>query len=312
MPHLRQDEVPPAGGKPGKGGVFVGHLLSGYSLPMEDLGQSKQTNVEGVGGTWREESKLPVRLQRQLFQGEFQKLAKKCHYRLFSGAGHQNWQTERLLLNFPENLNNMREKKKLPLEKPQSFLLIPPAVDHNKWGLATWRFLSLTVWKHITSQYLIFFAIAILVVSQATEAKKLKQTHIEFYMHDTVGGPNPSAVRVAGRSNFTGSNPIAAMFGSIYMMDNPLTVTHALNSIVMSRAQGIYVPVMEAHSVSLVRIQSQMRLGNAGRWRHGDVRASSRILLSQDIFNEPNGCNYRIQCYLVTLLKLEPLDFYIY
>ncbi|KAL7179179.1 hypothetical protein ACSBR1_042546 [Camellia fascicularis] len=131
----------------------------------------------------------------------------------------------------------MREKKKLPLEKPQSFLLIPPAVDHNKWGLATWRFLSLT-------QYLIFFAIAILVVSQATEAKKLKQTHIEFYMHDTVGGPNPSAVRVAGRSNFTGSNPIAAMFGSIYMMDNPLTVTHALNSIVMSRAQGIYDDLM--------------------------------------------------------------------
>ncbi|GMQ10573.1 hypothetical protein CsSME_00053523 [Camellia sinensis var. sinensis] len=79
-------------------------------------------------------------------------------------------------------------------------------------------------------KHLIFFAIAILVVSQATEAKKLKQTHVEFYMHDTVGGPNPSAVRVAGRSNFTGSNPIAAMFGSIYMMDNPLTVTHALNS----------------------------------------------------------------------------------
>ncbi|CAL5441998.1 unnamed protein product [Camellia sinensis] len=59
-----------------------------------------------------------------------------------------------------------------------------------------------------------------------------------FYMHDTVGGSNLSAVRVAGRSNFTGSNPIAAMFGSIYMMDNPLTVTPALNSTVMGRAQG--------------------------------------------------------------------------
>ncbi|KAI7986014.1 D-aminoacyl-tRNA deacylase [Camellia lanceoleosa] len=36
-----------------KGHVWVGHLLSGYSLPMEDLGQSKQTNVESVGGTWK-------------------------------------------------------------------------------------------------------------------------------------------------------------------------------------------------------------------------------------------------------------------
>ncbi|KAI7986010.1 Dirigent protein 15 [Camellia lanceoleosa] len=92
----------------------------------------------------------------------------------------------------------------------------------------------------LAMKHLIFFAIAILVVCQATEAKKLKQTQVEFYMHDTVGGPNPSAVRVAGRSNFTGSNPIAAMFGSIYMMDNPLTITPALNSTVMGRAQGIY------------------------------------------------------------------------
>ncbi|KAL7179175.1 hypothetical protein ACSBR1_042542 [Camellia fascicularis] len=151
MPHLRQDEVPPAGGKPGwaappnprigpwlwllkaiaeshnltpefevtleathhgpeinsptmKGGVFVGHLLSGYSLPMEDLGQSNRQMWRVLVELGGKQSKLPVRLQRQLFQGEFQKLAKKCHYRLFSGAGHQNWQTERLLLNFPGEL----------------------------------------------------------------------------------------------------------------------------------------------------------------------------------------------------------------
>ncbi|KAI7986009.1 D-aminoacyl-tRNA deacylase [Camellia lanceoleosa] len=44
-----------------KGHVWVGHLLSGYSLPMEDLGQSKQTNVEGVGGTWREAIKVATK-----------------------------------------------------------------------------------------------------------------------------------------------------------------------------------------------------------------------------------------------------------
>ncbi|KAI7986895.1 D-aminoacyl-tRNA deacylase [Camellia lanceoleosa] len=44
-----------------KGHVWVGHLLSGYSLPMEDLRQSKQTNVEGVGGTWREAIKVATK-----------------------------------------------------------------------------------------------------------------------------------------------------------------------------------------------------------------------------------------------------------
>ncbi|XP_028059375.1 dirigent protein 3-like [Camellia sinensis] len=71
-------------------------------------------------------------------------------------------------------------------------------------------------------------------------------------MHDTVGGPNPSAVRVAGWSNFTGSNPIAAMFSSIYMMDNPLIVTPTLNSTVMGRAQGIYGMSSQHDELSLL------------------------------------------------------------
>ncbi|KAJ6947749.1 dirigent protein 23-like [Populus alba x Populus x berolinensis] len=54
-------------------------------------------------------------------------------------------------------------------------------------------------------------------------------------MHDVISGPNPTAVRVAGPPNAT-----AVMFGSIYMMDNPLTVTPDPNSTVVGRAQGIY------------------------------------------------------------------------
>ncbi|GMQ10579.1 hypothetical protein CsSME_00053528 [Camellia sinensis var. sinensis] len=71
-------------------------------------------------------------------------------------------------------------------------------------------------------------------------------------MHDTVGGPNHSAVRVAGRYNFTGSNPIASMFGFIYMMDNLLTATLALNSTVMGRAQEIYGMSSQHDELSLL------------------------------------------------------------
>ncbi|KAL2542837.1 D-aminoacyl-tRNA deacylase [Abeliophyllum distichum] len=42
-----------------KNGVWVGHLLSGYSLPMEDPGQSKgETSAESIRGTWKQSIKV--------------------------------------------------------------------------------------------------------------------------------------------------------------------------------------------------------------------------------------------------------------
>ncbi|XVF49906.1 hypothetical protein PTKIN_Ptkin04bG0053600 [Pterospermum kingtungense] len=49
-----------------------------------------------------------------------------------------------------------------------------------------------------------------------TDALKQKVARIQFYMHDIVGGPHQTTVRVAGCSNFTGGDPIAAMFGGPY------------------------------------------------------------------------------------------------
>ncbi|GKU95103.1 hypothetical protein SLEP1_g8505 [Rubroshorea leprosula] len=93
---------------------------------------------------------------------------------------------------------------------------------------------------------------AFLVVIYTTDASKHKVTRIQFYMHDIVGGPNPTSVRVAGRSNFTGQDPIAASFGSVYVMDNPLTVTPNPNSTVIGRAQGIYAMSSQQNEFSLL------------------------------------------------------------
>ncbi|KAL9149109.1 hypothetical protein ABFS82_12G089200 [Erythranthe guttata] len=42
-----------------KDGIWVGHLLSGYSLPMEDPGQSKgKISFDKIGGTWKEAIKI--------------------------------------------------------------------------------------------------------------------------------------------------------------------------------------------------------------------------------------------------------------
>ncbi|KAE8730899.1 putative ATP-dependent helicase HRQ1-like [Hibiscus syriacus] len=88
------------------------------------------------------------------------------------------------------------------------------------------------------TKFLVIMAFSLSVFN--TAALKQKVTRIQFYMHDIVGGPHPTAVRVAGRSNFTGQDPMEAAFGSISVIDNPLTVAPNINSTSVGRAQGIY------------------------------------------------------------------------
>ncbi|CAK9147910.1 unnamed protein product [Ilex paraguariensis] len=53
-----------------KDGAWVGHLLSGYSLPMEDPSQFKaEANAEGVGGAWREAIKVAFETTKAAFPG---------------------------------------------------------------------------------------------------------------------------------------------------------------------------------------------------------------------------------------------------
>ena len=48
----------------------MGHLLSGYSLPMEDANQSKTGNgAASIGGTWRESIKAAFEATRLGFPG---------------------------------------------------------------------------------------------------------------------------------------------------------------------------------------------------------------------------------------------------
>lgn len=53
-----------------KDGVWVGHLLSGYSLPMEDPSQKKDgSQAKVIGGTWRNSIKAAVTATKLAFPG---------------------------------------------------------------------------------------------------------------------------------------------------------------------------------------------------------------------------------------------------
>uniref|UniRef100_A0A7N0UJK1 D-aminoacyl-tRNA deacylase n=1 Tax=Kalanchoe fedtschenkoi TaxID=63787 RepID=A0A7N0UJK1_KALFE len=51
-------------------GVWVGHLLSGYSLPMEDPNQSKDgSDTKVIGGTWKQSITAALEATRSAFPG---------------------------------------------------------------------------------------------------------------------------------------------------------------------------------------------------------------------------------------------------
>lgn len=66
---------------------------------------------------------------------------------------------------------------------------------------------------------------------------KERQSHYRFYWHDIVSGPNPTAIPVAAAA---GANKSSTYFGTLIMIDDPLTTGPDMKSTLVGRAQGLY------------------------------------------------------------------------
>ncbi|CAN1133720.1 Dirigent protein 20 [Linum perenne] len=75
-------------------------------------------------------------------------------------------------------------------------------------------------------------------LSHSTKPTREKLTHLKFYFHDIVSGPNPTALPVV-RSESTNA-------WLVVMMDDPLTVGPNLTSKLVGRAQGIYASASQS------------------------------------------------------------------
>ncbi|CAN1133717.1 Dirigent protein 20 [Linum perenne] len=84
-------------------------------------------------------------------------------------------------------------------------------------------------------------------LSHSTKPTREKLTHLKFYFHDIVSGPNPTALPVV-RSESTNASSSASRsaFGLVVMMDDPLTVGPNLTSKLVGRAQGIYASASQS------------------------------------------------------------------
>lgn len=78
---------------------------------------------------------------------------------------------------------------------------------------------------------------------KALGLEKEKLSHLRFYFHDVLGGPNPTAVRVAEAPT---TNSSVTAFGAVEIMDDALTVAPDLSSKIVGRAQGIYASASQS------------------------------------------------------------------
>ncbi|CAD5185001.1 unnamed protein product [Musa acuminata subsp. malaccensis] len=103
-----------------------------------------------------------------------------------------------------------------------------------------------------TTVFFFFFAVVFAIASAAEEphgflqSEKLvkkpvreKLSHLRFYWHDVVSGPDPTAVPVA-RAAASSTNASASGFGTVVVIDDPMTVGPEMSSRLVGRAQGFY------------------------------------------------------------------------
>ncbi|CAN1144347.1 Dirigent protein 21 [Linum perenne] len=75
--------------------------------------------------------------------------------------------------------------------------------------------------------------------------KKEKLSHLRFFFHDIVSGPNPTAVQIAQAHS---TNLSSTGFGMTAMIDDPLTAGPKPSSRIVGRAQGIYASASQSES----------------------------------------------------------------
>ncbi|KAK4749254.1 hypothetical protein SAY87_026703 [Trapa incisa] len=80
--------------------------------------------------------------------------------------------------------------------------------------------------------------------------RREKLTHLHFYFHDIVSGPNATAITVAQASN----RPSATNFGSVLVLDDLLTEGPSPESRSVGRAQGIYASASQTEFALLMAL----------------------------------------------------------
>lgn len=110
--------------------------------------------------------------------------------------------------------------------------------------------------------------------------KEEKVTHVRFYLHDILSGPNPSAVRIA-HANLTGSTDSPVGFGSLFAMDDPLTVGPEKDSKEIGNGRGMYVSGSKEMSKFTIVMYADLAF-TMGKFNGSSISIFSRNLVAEE------------------------------
>ncbi|CAI0453881.1 unnamed protein product [Linum tenue] len=99
--------------------------------------------------------------------------------------------------------------------------------------------------------------------------KNEKLTHLHFYYHNLLAGPNVTALPLNPKGPLDFSDP-ADLFGRLTMVDNPLTLDPELNSTTVGSAQGLY-GVASRSEVAFVQLFNFVFTADGGEYRGSTV-----------------------------------------
>lgn len=105
--------------------------------------------------------------------------------------------------------------------------------------------------------------------------KQEKLTHIHFFLHDIVTGPKPTMM-ITSESPLKGKSESPLPFGSIVVLEDPLTVGPELNSELIGKAQGFYLTVSQAAVLELELVMGMTFVFTEGKYNGSTLSVLGR------------------------------------
>nr|AFK42808.1 unknown [Lotus japonicus] len=111
--------------------------------------------------------------------------------------------------------------------------------------------------------------------------KEEKPTHLRFFFHDIVTGPKPSMV-ISVESPIKDKSKSPLPFGSIVVMEDPLTLGPELDSNLIGKAQGFYMTVAQEAELYL-----ELIMGMTFTFMEGEFNGSTLTVMGRNTISSP-------------------------
>ncbi|KAL4370785.1 hypothetical protein AHAS_Ahas06G0100500 [Arachis hypogaea] len=115
-----------------------------------------------------------------------------------------------------------------------------------------------------------------------------KLTHIRFYFHDVVTGPN--ATIIISISPLMGKSKAPLPFGSLVMLEDPLTVGPEPDSKLIGKAQGFYTMVTQREDIDL-----ELVMGMTITFTEGKFNGSTLSLFGRNSLTPLERCRSLVE-----------------